>query len=528
MLKEVAPGNSVRLAQAAPCSIKRRSFTLHVPNVPGTWQPVRCAECTCNEKRALINRCLAVGPGGKPTEDGLFEMRKQLWILRREMAHRRCDPMPTERVLARYSGPKLAKYQRAALSLGVRPIDRRDATVNAFIKAETNPLEADKDPRLIQFRNARYTISLARYLLPIEEALYGVMSRKAQRVGARTRLFAKGMNQGERARCIAQKLEGFNAGVAAAVDVSRFDMSVSLDMLRLEHGFYNWFHRCPELRRLLKFQERNRGRTMSGIKYTVTGNRMSGDVNTALGNNLLMLAVLRAAVEEAGMTRWDLLIDGDNALIFGERDELPGAFPTIEAMYAKCGMKAVLERWCSRPEEVEFCRARPTLTADGLRLVKPPLDAMSGMLCSHRHYGEPRGGLRVAKSVALCNLALYRGVPVMQPYCVRLLEVLAHLKPAALPDHHPLVIRAKAEIGRWVDAVPAPITFAARESFAEAFGIGPEDQVAMEAEVCRVDLQDLDLWGLRSLPREWYPGRERAHLVSVRQHWGQEGLWEKQ
>lgn len=70
---------------------------------------------------------------------------------------------------------------------------------------------------------------------------------------------------------------------------------MSVQALKWEHSIYNAMFRSDELAELLGWQLTNKGfaRTTDGlIKYEVKGCRMSGDMNTALGNCMIMCALV--------------------------------------------------------------------------------------------------------------------------------------------------------------------------------------------------------------------------------------------
>ena len=70
----------------------------------------------------------------------------------------------------------------------------------------------------------------------------------------------------------------------------KFDMHVSPAALAWEHSIYtSIFPRDKFLKKLLRWQMNNRGAGYCGdgsLKYSVTGKRFSGDMNTGLGNCL--------------------------------------------------------------------------------------------------------------------------------------------------------------------------------------------------------------------------------------------------
>jgi len=159
-----------------------------------------------------------------------------------------CEQVPhwtTPEFLAAYRGQKLARYSAAAESLRFRGIDKADATIKAFVKAESLNLHSKPDPapRIIQPRGPRYNLCVGRYLKPAEHALYKAV---AQVWGGPT--IMKGYNAAGTARALRDMWDSIEDPVAVGLDASRFDQHVSVDALRFEHGFYlELFPRSKEL-----------------------------------------------------------------------------------------------------------------------------------------------------------------------------------------------------------------------------------------------------------------------------------------
>lgn len=98
------------------------------------------------------------------------------------------------------------------------------------------------------------------------------------------------------------------------------------------------------------------------------------------------------------------------------------------------------------------------------------------------------------KSIAMCELALNQGVPVLQPYAVRLLELLKGFAFARLPEESTLVRRAVLEAGsKWSEVKPSPISLSNRLSFEMAWGWPVEAQIEAEKSFAKMTLDDLDL-----------------------------------
>jgi hypothetical protein len=130
----------------------------------------------------------------------------------------------------------------------------------------------------------------------------------------------KGMNAHATAEQLRSNWDSFTQPVAVGLDASRFDQHVSHAALCWEHSVYNGVFRSSELRRLLRWQLVNHGvaRTEGQrIDYTTNGCRMSGDINTSLGNCLIMSSIVLAYCETRGITA-RLSNNGDDCVLILE------------------------------------------------------------------------------------------------------------------------------------------------------------------------------------------------------------------
>jgi len=340
------------------------------------------AQCWCTERASLERRVFVDAVW---THAG----RRQMRITQRRFGEIfktwDLDVLDVDEAVLALSKAKRRRYIEAAESLKSVPVERRDAKVAMFVKADKlNGVGLEeKKPRAIQGRSPRYNLALARYLKPIEHALMGWKGPK--RGVERTRLFAKGLNSRQRASLIIRKTQAFRRPRVVSVDASSFDASVASWHLELVHGLYLRMTRDPEFERLLTWQIRNFGRTQNGHSYKIVGNRMSGDVDTGIGNSILNAMVFTTVLRVAGVRKWDMLCDGDDALLFVEDGQLDFHRCCEIALtigFRLTGEEAVI---CDNFYDIEFCRSRPVWTPQGYTMCRIPSRAVSCFGCSHRY-----------------------------------------------------------------------------------------------------------------------------------------------
>lgn len=183
-----------------------------------------------------------------------------------------------------YNGRKRMVYQKAVDSLVSRRLTVADSFVSTFIKAEKVNLDkkGDPAPRVIQPRSPRFNVEVGRYLKKFEKSLFIAFAKVFGYP-----VVLKGMNVQQVGGWMHKHWTSFKRPVAVGLDASRFDQHVSRAALEWEHSIYNAFFKSKELRQLLRMQLRNRGVARcegKRVDYVVDGCRMSGDVNTGLGD----------------------------------------------------------------------------------------------------------------------------------------------------------------------------------------------------------------------------------------------------
>nr|QUS52810.1 hypothetical protein 2 [Mute swan feces associated tombus-like virus 6] len=428
--------------------------------------------CDCNEIVALRNRVLFECPLPEPKRISQCKLIARLiadWLPKEDLMHGEW--------VAQYTGRKRRKYEEAQASLDTHPIRRSDSYVSAFIKAEK--IFELKDPRLIQARSARYNYEIANYLKPIEHHLYNIKGTgRLQKFLPRSRLIAKGCNMERRAQLIRSKMNKFCNPVVLSLDASRFDAHVT-EMLRVEHLIYKRYWKDPRLDRLLDWQYYNKGRTSTGQRYTLHGSRMSGDMNTALGNCIISILLLANVMRNLKIKpeKWDMLCDGDDVLVFCDSAHLGVIKQNLPQLYEEHGFLIKIENITTNYHEVLFCQTKPVCTPLGPKMVSVPQRTISRGLVGVKHWAESSYVPKYLALIGYCELALNMGVPVLQEWACMILSW-----GSVLPRNIPVtgrVIKALRE-ERQHPIVPLQITDEARLSFWDAFGIPPVEQRAIE------------------------------------------------
>lgn len=453
------------------------------------YQPTFHYDCPENQVRSLVNRVAGVVP--HPTKLGI----QMLYRARDAFVRRlpRATQAPLEDMPERYSGAKRERYRNALADLYNFGLERSHSAIKFFVKVERfNPLaKVDPDPRAIQFRGPRYAVLLASYLQPIEHQLY--TASYASRGVVPTRNIAKGLNSVDRAKLLLRKLSYFNRPAVLSLDASRFDKHVSVELLRVEHSVYLACNPAREFMTLLSWQLKNRGYSNMGLKYVLRGRRMSGDMNTAVGNCVLMVIMLIAYADHLKLSKWDCLDDGDDCCLIVEREDVDRITSSVFDLFLNFGMEMKIDGISYSMPEVVFCRSNPIEFAPGRwKFVRHYADVLSKACTGVRQWDSDKYRLRVLKSIGLCELILNLGIPVLQSFALAILrnvdvrECNLALAPVGLN------LRAKLELKTigvpLEDLRPQVVSMCARESFEQAFGVPIQEQIRMERRLDRIAL----------------------------------------
>lgn len=494
------------------CQHSRVLVRIALPEIANIYPPFVHHDCCHNQLVAISNRVCGVVP--RPSCVGLDKLRKAAWKLGRSL------PKTVEEdyfeLVSRYSGAKALKYTEATYDVLSNGFDaKRHSLIKAFVKAERTDgfSKVNPDPRMIQFRDARFCVEVSRFLKPIEEHLYQM--KGVSRGVPLTRNVAKGLNQGERAILLQRKMQEFDDPVVVSLDASRFDKHVDEEMLRLEHLVYSISNPSEEFKMLLRLQLRNTCFSTRGIKYRTRGKRMSGDMNTALGNCVIMLMMLLAYM--TWCAKWDCLDDGDDVLVILEFKDLERFKATVKACFLEFGMVVKVENIARSLSTVVFCQSRVVVGRNFTKFVRDPIKVMSCALSGVRYYNVPNARASLLYSIGTCELVLSLGVPVLQEFAlaIRRNATGGKLNVNMVGD---ISVRMGRELRTTPFSLnnvqPMEVTEEARDSFAEAFGWDVEYQHLVEKAL---KVWSFDIRGLCEIPEEW--SKDWQYTNEVRSEW---------
>jgi len=455
------------------CESHRRLIRI-VPPIYGLWHCFTHTSCLCNDMIACVNRVIGEVP--LPTRAGVSSVRKainRLWPVN----NRSLAPLSLEASLATYKGTKNKIYKRAYDSLLVEPLSRRDARIKAFVKAERfNPEDKNNpDPRMIQARDPRYNLHLAKYLRGIEHDIYGLHKHGRPVV-------VKCKNPSQRADLLLEKWNSFKDPICFSLDCTRWDKHVSSKMLAVEHDFYRSFYPGDlELDSLLRWQMVNICQTSNGVKYRVVGGRMSGDANTASGNVLLACGMVYAAVHTLKLKHVEVMDDGDDVLVMVERSDFERVKTRLPGIFLTYGQELKIENVADNIHDVVFCQAKMTWNGEKYIFARNWRKVLAQSCCGTKHWNDPNLVRPMFGLLGDCEMAQHQGIPIIQAFASRLrqLSLGARAKMLHLDSSYQYRV-GSYNIADILDVKSRPITAKSRVEFQLTWGITPAEQIAIE------------------------------------------------
>ena len=380
-----------------------------------------------------------------------------------------------------YQGRRRTGYEDTVVKMRTFGMPSNLANVATFTKTEKINFTVKKDPnpRIIQPRTRAYNVLVGCYIKP-SEALY--CKTVAKIFGSRT--IVKGLNADEVGRLAEEKWRKFDRPVAVGMDAKAFDEHVNVDLLKFEHELYVKTQSSIDDRRrlaaLLKMQLRNVCSTFIGeyrVKYAVDGRRMSGDMNTGTGNSLIMSASVWTYCRDAGITKFELLNNGDDCVLIVEQDDLH-RLNNVTPWFKELGLNMVVEEPVYELEKIDFCQSNFLKVNGRYRQVRKPSFAICKDSVSTKPFHVENDMRAWLSGVGEGGLALNSGVPVLQSFYTAYMRAGKGVKPLSALD--PTMETGTRMLTRGMDSKTMPVTPEARLSFWLATGCLPDEQILLE------------------------------------------------
>lgn len=406
-------------------------------------------------------------------------------------------PVSHQQFVDHYKGRKKVCYQTALDDLRAgRGNLEEDSFVKAFIKFEKTDrtIKTDPVPRVISPRDPKYNIRVGRYLLPLEKRIFKSIRRMFK---SESPVVIKGLNAEASANALRSKWDSFVDPVAVGLDASRFDQHVSFDALRWEHRVYA---RCfkgkhrERLLSLLRWQLVNRcsAEAPDGIvEYRVRGTRMSGDMNTSLGNCVLMCSMIYAYLKAKGV-EGQLANNGDDCVVFMERCDLARFSEGLDEWFTSLGFTMAVEPAVDEFEQVEFCQTKPVFDGHGWVMCRNPSTAITKDSVMLKCWDSPKLFRGWLDAVGTGGISLTGGLPVFQSFYN---SYVRSGKYRPIPKE--LLPWSFRTLSMGMNRKPMVVSPEARASFYFAYDVTPCEQIELE--------KYYDKLAIHGVPGEYQP-----------------------
>lgn len=441
--------------------------------------------CIHNALSALIGRVAKCVPS--PTPARLDRLLTLSQMLGKSLGS--TIPITYEQVIESYRGFRKKRYERAYNKIQKFGFNF-DPTVSMFVKMEGISYSANKvnpDCRAIQFRKPEFGLTFGKYIKPIEHKLYGA---KGPKPFPSTQFIAKNLNPVQRAQLMKLKYAAMSGCVIYEFDVSRFDAHVTEMLIDVEQAFYKAMNSDAEFAQLLKLKKKSKGKIRGdtwAIKYSLRGGRMSGDMDTASSNCVIMATVL-AYLGETIEAVTDFIVDGDDSVFFCSNHNIPDEF--FYTFFKECGLTIKIDNKTVHLHEVTFCQSRLVELDDRDVMIRDPIKLMSKLTINPKFSEvDPYQLLEV---ICLGELSIISGCPVIDPFVRKMLQLArvqinGRNKMKGSKDW--MDYRQRRDVhGDWWKLKVTPITPQARLSFMAAWGWSIYDQHEFESMLDKIDI----------------------------------------
>lgn len=426
------------------------------------------------------------------------------------------DPVSLKESVAYAPPHKKKQYAAAVKSLLKEEWNWKDAKVTAFIKWEKKKWKDGSAPRLILPRSTRYCAMVGSYLRPLEPKLMDAINTLyGDLFSTDLPVVLKGLNAAERGNIIAQAVDEVGDDwVFVGLDALHWDKHVHEHALRFEHLLYSECfskeHQL-ELLRLLSAQIKNHVTAYSDdgykVKFKRKGGRMTGDINTSLGNITLMVTLILGYLLEnirnsQELKRVRVINDGDDTgIIMPKRmlRYLEGLAPVMLGY----GIQLKTEDPVYKLEKIVFCQTQPVYSSHFkqyimVRTLRTALMKDSTILTKLKNVKDLASWRRV---VGIGGKTLVPGIPVMGEF-----YDVFYRNTSEKDDSRKRIFTSELlesgfiRLSRGMHFVnQATICPRARLSFYDAFDVTPEQQQILEEYFRSLNFGSFEYAGLEKI-----------------------------
>jgi hypothetical protein len=298
----------------------------------------------------------------------------------------------------------------------------------------------------------------------------------------------KGLNSLEKALIMYTKWSSFSKPVAIELDCTHFDKHINYTLLQYEFGVYLKHYKGKDrdelfdlLRHQLNVDWDVFTRDGFRVAYKTSGGRVSGSVNTALGNIVVMTMCFHLYGKRLHDRdiKFEYVNEGDDCFFIIEQGDYD-RIPDIVTFFLQFGLQVRIENVVTSFNKIQFCQTSP-ICIDGVwRLIRMPKAVFFKDLTQLYWKGVPTFH-KWLNEVGIGGAILNRKVPVLQNLYRRMRnDVGAKVKFAPSLENEMFHSGLKVLTRGMVDDSFCPCSPEDRYQFYLTTGIHPDVQIELE------------------------------------------------
>nr|WRQ65252.1 RNA-dependent RNA polymerase [Tolivirales sp.] len=460
---EPRPGSYIKYTPK-PCVLNRHTFP-HLDSKFNNYAVYTHNGCSCNQYLALRFRHQVKSPVCADLDPGLVKLFHTM-DPKINLNHTKLTPWTKTDVVRSYAGKWRQKYARAHEQVKISPVTHKHSYVTLFVKDDKEMRPCTKPPRAIQYRHPCFMLEMGKYTKAVEKWFYSLKDEYG------TKIVGK-LSGPEVAAELKKKSDSFANPVYLCLDASNFDTCVDEKWLKHCMNLYlecfdKVYHR--RIKWLWAKTLTNTGFTKNGtIKYKTKGTRMSGDMDTGLGNSIIMYTMLTSYLKQHNV-KGSIMVNGDDSVV------------VIEARHLqKCKDLSIFKSFGFNMkfdvkyefEDVEFCQCKPVNTYYGWTMARRP-DRIIGRTGVRTRYVAKTKIKSFVSTLGMCERASGWGVPIISEMATKMINLGGKISPSQL---NPYMVTQYKYL-----KYPPIVSMEARLSYERAWGVSVQDQLRLESD----------------------------------------------
>lgn len=368
--------------------------------------------------------------------------------------------------------PKWRKDELRKIYNNMKPLGWKDCKVKAFVKDEFYP--EIKHSRGIYSRTDRFKVEVGPIFRAIEREIF------------KHPAFIKKIPIADRPKYIRDLLEVEGARYGAA-DYTAFESHFVADLMQnVEFVVYRYMtkaHAChQEFSKLLdNVLAGDNVCVFKNFHVLLNATRMSGEMNTSLGNGITNLIMLNFLFSKIGVKEVKAVVEGDDSLF----SHLAGRCPTVE-MYKEYGFTIKMEN-TDDLSEASFCGL--IFDRNDLINITDPVDALVTFGWAGKFYCRSnfRTRMKLLRCKSLSYAHQFPGCPILASLAKAGLRITRSFDIRHFVENDRGMcqwdrdkLRAAIERHSIVGVPDLPIPINTRLLMHRVFGITPEEQINVE------------------------------------------------